>query len=72
MADEKTKTEAKPERTEVAIVPAKVPAAARAVVAAARPARVASGSAPKRASKGQRKHLRRQKQAGEVRGNYHR
>ena len=35
-------------------------------VAAAQPARAGTGSERKRLSKGERKHLRRQKQAGEI------
>ena len=42
------------------------PAAAAAGVAAAQPARAGTGSERKRLSKGERKHLRRQKQAGEI------
>ena len=42
------------------------PGAAAASVATAQPARAGTGSERKRLSKGQRKHLRRQKQAGEI------
>jgi hypothetical protein len=66
MAKKKTKAEEVTEREETAAVPATAPAAAPTGAAAARPARVLVGSEPKRLSKGQRKHVRRQKQAGEI------
>jgi hypothetical protein len=47
------------------ISPVALPAATTRLVVAARSARPLIGSEPKRLSKGQRKHMRRQKQAGE-------
>ena len=61
MADTKTKAEDQSEREEKAAPTPQVTG-----VAATEPARVRIGSEPKRLSKGQRKHLRRQKQAGEI------
>jgi hypothetical protein len=69
MADKKTedKDESKPmEATTPALTPVAPLARATAPVMIARAARPAIGSEPKRLSKGQRTHQRRQKQAREA------
>lgn len=66
MADAKTKAEDISERAETAAIPTTNPAPRLTVMAASVPARARTGSAPKRLSKGQRTHLRRLKQAGEI------
>ena len=64
MVDDKKETDELAAKIEKTTPPAR--AAALRGVAAAQPARVRIGSGPKRLSKGQRKHIRRQKQAGEA------
>ena len=65
MADDTKKSDELAVQTEMSTPPA--PAVAPRGVAAVEPARARIGPEPKRLAKGQRKHLRRQKQAGEIR-----
>ena len=71
MADTTNKAEEISEREETPMIPATAPAPRPTGVAAAQPARRGIGSQPKRLSKGQRKHVRRQKQAGVFKGTHH-
>lgn len=64
MGNKTKKTDELAAKIEVTTPPA--PAAAPTGVAPISPARARIGSEPKRLSKGARKHLRRQKQAGEI------
>jgi hypothetical protein len=66
MADTNIKTEVISEPGETAMTPEMAPAPRPTDATAAEAARPRIGSAPKRLSKGQRKHLRRLKQAGEA------
>jgi len=66
MADTKTKAEEMSKQKETATMPTTAPAPRPAGMAAVQSARVRPGSEPKRLSKGLRKHLRRQKQAAEI------
>jgi hypothetical protein len=64
MVDDTKKAEELAAKIEMITPPA--PAAAISVVAEVRLARVRIGSEPTRLSKGQRKHIRRKKEAGEA------
>lgn len=72
MAHNKTEAQDPSQRVETATIPAVPPAAAPAGVAAIVPARARIGAEPKRLSKGQRKYLRRQKEAHEANTTVHR
>lgn len=71
MADTTNKAEGISEREETPTIPATAPEPRPTGMAAVHPAHLRAGSEPKRLSKGQRKHIRRQKQAGVVKGTYH-
>ncbi len=66
MIDTNTKDEQTPDREETATKPTAASTPRLAGVPAVQAARARNKPEPKRLSKGQRKHVRRQKQAGEA------